>query len=393
MSEAKRDRRRSLFVASATRLFAAGSANSVGMDEIGAAAGLNGPTIYRYFSSKMDLVDVVVASAVMRLAGLLTNDRDFTGLTPEQKLVAAVQKLVKVVLANGDRSVIVMQQRKHCSDGAYTKVSWLWNSVIDFHARLITAWRPDMGRPEAEARFSLVFASLAALVLRDLRVPRKRAEELLVKSVLAVLSERPGLPLKRKSTVWQLAPNRQEAILQAAIRLIAESGYEGVRIEEIGAAAGVTAAGVYSYYGSKADILVDILERSNAMWVSNLTEAIDMANSASDALERFAGSVVRIAARNPAAIAVSRRNWHVLPRADFDRLMRSYNRLIDIWARVLLEVRAGLNAREVNLVVTGGLELGAAAGTYSIWDYSELLMAWYLGRPANAGSPRLTSIL
>ncbi|MCA1268508.1 TetR/AcrR family transcriptional regulator [Streptomyces sp. 7G] len=61
------------------------------------------------------------------------------------------------------------------------------------------------------------------------------------------------------------APTRREQILREAARLIAERGFHGVGVDEIGAAVGISGPGLYRHFPGKdamlAELLVGISER------------------------------------------------------------------------------------------------------------------------------------
>jgi AcrR family transcriptional regulator len=54
---------------------------------------------------------------------------------------------------------------------------------------------------------------------------------------------------------------RRASILEAGGRLFGERGYEGTRLEDVAAAAGVTKPIVYRHFGSKAGLYLALLER------------------------------------------------------------------------------------------------------------------------------------
>jgi AcrR family transcriptional regulator len=54
---------------------------------------------------------------------------------------------------------------------------------------------------------------------------------------------------------------RRTLIVEAAGRLFGERGYDGTRIDEIAAAAGVTKPIVYRHFGSKRDLYLSLLDR------------------------------------------------------------------------------------------------------------------------------------
>jgi len=57
--------------------------------------------------------------------------------------------------------------------------------------------------------------------------------------------------------------DRQAMILEAAIRVIAQSGVRGLRIEKIAAEAGISTALIYYHFGSRAGLIRRTLEHIN----------------------------------------------------------------------------------------------------------------------------------
>ena len=55
------------------------------------------------------------------------------------------------------------------------------------------------------------------------------------------------------------AAETRERLLRAAADVFAERGYDGTRVADIAAAAGVSNGALYAHFGSKADLLVDAL--------------------------------------------------------------------------------------------------------------------------------------
>src|ERR1700752_3577373 len=55
------------------------------------------------------------------------------------------------------------------------------------------------------------------------------------------------------------AAETRERLLRAAADVFAERGYDGTRVADIAAAAGVSNGALYANFGSKADLIVDAL--------------------------------------------------------------------------------------------------------------------------------------
>ncbi len=64
--------------------------------------------------------------------------------------------------------------------------------------------------------------------------------------------------------------NKDEAILQAAVKVFAENGYHKAKIVTIAEAAGVAAGSIYLYYKNKQDLLIKIFDE---LWINLTAEA------------------------------------------------------------------------------------------------------------------------
>ncbi len=60
------------------------------------------------------------------------------------------------------------------------------------------------------------------------------------------------------------APERREVIFRSAGRLFAERGYDGTRLDDVAAAAGVTKPMVYRHFASKKALYMALLEKHEA---------------------------------------------------------------------------------------------------------------------------------
>jgi AcrR family transcriptional regulator len=83
----------------------------------------------------------------------------------------------------------------------------------------------------------------------------------------------------------------REALLDAAIELIAEGGYTATGVDAIARRSGVVKSALYRHFGSKDGLLVAALERTAREWVSEFEAAI---TESSDARERLEGLVERV---------------------------------------------------------------------------------------------------
>src|SRR5215468_7288026 len=79
------------------------------------------------------------------------------------------------------------------------------------------------------------------------------------------------------------AADTRERLLRAAADVFAERGYEGTRVADIAAAAGVSNGAMYAHFGSKAELLVAALRTHGRRLLAELFAA-DPSRSVTDLL-------------------------------------------------------------------------------------------------------------
>lgn len=79
----------------------------------------------------------------------------------------------------------------------------------------------------------------------------------------------------------------REALLDAAIELIASGGYTATGVDAIARRSGVVKSALYWHFGSKEGLLVAALERTAADWVAELENAVTGAATPEERLENL----------------------------------------------------------------------------------------------------------
>jgi AcrR family transcriptional regulator len=74
-------------------------------------------------------------------------------------------------------------------------------------------------------------------------------------------------------TAGATAAGTQQRLLRAAADVFARRGYDGARVADIAAAAGLSNGALYSYFGSKADLLVQALRAHGSRLLGDLVAA------------------------------------------------------------------------------------------------------------------------
>src|SRR5213595_3795363 len=79
--------------------------------------------------------------------------------------------------------------------------------------------------------------------------------------------------------------DRRSQLIAAAERLVAERGYLAVRLEDIGAAAGVSGPAIYRHFPNKEALLVELLVGISTRLLAGATDVVARADSLADALD------------------------------------------------------------------------------------------------------------
>lgn len=137
--------------------------------------------------------------------------------------------------------------------------------------------------------------------------------------------------------------DRRSALLSAAATLFAQSGFNGVSIEDLGAAVGVSGPAVYRHFSGKqavlAALLIDVSEDLVAGGRTVVTETTDAAAALGD-LVRFH---VDFALSNPEVIRVQDRDLDSLAESDRHRVRLLQREYVELWVEVLHRVHPAVD--------------------------------------------------
>jgi AcrR family transcriptional regulator len=157
---AKADRRQR-YLDAAAQLFAVRGYVGVSIEELGAAAGVSGPALYRHFRGKEDVLAELLVTASERLLDGAT-EAVGRGAGPAVTLTDLVAFHADFALA--ERDVIRVQDRElvHLPEEASRRVRSLQRRYVETWADVLVGVRPDLPRTEAVVRLHAVFGLLNA---------------------------------------------------------------------------------------------------------------------------------------------------------------------------------------------------------------------------------------
>ena len=153
----RRPFRREQILDAAVQLFSEHGYHATGMDDIGAAAGITGPGIYRHFRNKEDILDTAVRA---RAGGTLERAQEIveTSTDARQALEALVDNFVAGVVADPAFVSVVMRERRQLPDDTRTWLNRSERLHVEEWVHVLSQLRPELS--DAEAR-TMVQAALS----------------------------------------------------------------------------------------------------------------------------------------------------------------------------------------------------------------------------------------
>ena len=139
--------------------------------------------------------------------------------------------------------------------------------------------------------------------------------------------------------------DKRHAILARSATLFAERGYARTSMTEIGEACGISKALFYHYYASKEQLLADMLAEHFAELDIAVGAADDAGTAPAVRLNRMVRALLAVYADRDALHKVQMNDLAVLPVAMQRELKIVERRLVDRFARVVVDLNPGLRHR------------------------------------------------
>ena len=171
---------RARLLRSALSLFRERGYHGAGTNEIGAAAGMTGPSIYRHFATKDDLLVAAVLEAAHQLAvGAATalHEPD-----TRKSLAMLCTSFVEVSLDDPELAVVFFYESRHLSEEARGAMDAEANRYLAHYQRLVAELLPDVSDEEILIRILAAWHLVAGMCTDLPDVP--------MASLVAVLTER-----------------------------------------------------------------------------------------------------------------------------------------------------------------------------------------------------------
>jgi len=182
----KGERRRAAIVAAAADLFRERGFRATSLDDIGAAAGVSGPAIYRYFKSKHELLSVLIEEAAITWRAAV-DDVLNSEAPPLETLERLIDAAVALQLQNGNLRTVWFQEFRTLDDAARRKLARLDRVTMAEWVHVICEVRPSLTDEEARAAVLMVDGLIRSVSALNTSVDRERLARVMKDMALGAL--------------------------------------------------------------------------------------------------------------------------------------------------------------------------------------------------------------
>jgi AcrR family transcriptional regulator len=181
-----RPNRRDLILDEAVRLFREQGYAATGIDDIGAAAGISGPGVYRHFASKQDILAEAIREGtdhILTDARVILEQRAGAA----ERLEALTDNLVSAVVEHPDLVAVLMQEEHNLEPGARRARNRAYGVYLGDWVEVLAELRPDLPDAEARTAVHVVVGMVVAVARYSSGVERDRLARLLRNMIIGAL--------------------------------------------------------------------------------------------------------------------------------------------------------------------------------------------------------------
>lgn len=141
----------------------------------------------------------------------------------------------------------------------------------------------------------------------------------------------------------QKKAERREQLLAAAASMFADRGFTSVRLEDLGAAVGVSGPAVYRHFPNKEAVLVELLVDISAFLLAGGRRVVDDEGEGGQTLRDLIEFHLDFAVGSPALIRIQDRDLQNLPESARRKVRRMQREYVELWVSTLCSVDSSLS--------------------------------------------------
>lgn len=356
--------------------------HGVSMEAIAARVGISGAALYRHYAGKYELFrDAVLALGQQLVDATAFGDED-DGADPRDTLVRLATAIGDAALANRESGGLYRWEARYLRGDDQATLNAQIRTV---HRRLqqpLVRLRPELDSRQVWTLSTAMISVLGSIVDHRAKLPAGQIRALLADLVLALVpAQFPALSDEPDPPAPPVAPalrSKYEALLVESMRLFNQKGYRDTSMEDIAAAVGMPASGIYRYFSGKSDILAGAFRRSADRWSAEMSGVLADVSDREEALTRLIDGHVARAFAQPELDYVYYTERLNMSAADQQILRNLHRSTVETWAELVAELRPDWTAGQARFAVYAAMavtvDLGRLVG-YRNSPYCRALVA------------------
>jgi AcrR family transcriptional regulator len=179
-------RREAIFNA-ALKLFRQRGFHGTSINDIGKAAGVTGPALYRHFSSKGEVLAEAIREGARRISAAARAAVSQEGLDPGEILEALVRAYVEVALESPDIYAAYVLESRHLPDEFRKPLRRSDLRHQELWKRRLMDARPELAPDQVQVMVSMAIFSVMSQCFERSRLPSEREVDLVTNRAIALM--------------------------------------------------------------------------------------------------------------------------------------------------------------------------------------------------------------
>lgn len=356
-----KDRKAQIATASAEAFSALGY-YGVSMEAIASRVGISAAALYRHYSSKYKLFRDAVLTLGQQLVDCTAFADDAEIDDPQDTLRRLIAALIDTAMANRESGGLYRWEGRYLrGDDQATLIAQL-RSVHQRIQKPLMVIRPKLTSRQRWTLSTAVLSVTGSIVDHRAKLPAIQVRALLAELGDAVLAaELPDLddvtPDIRPPSPAVAETSKYEALLNESMRLFNMKGYRDTSMEDIAAAVGMPASGIYRYFSGKNDILAAAFRRAADRLSAEMSTILTTIADPEDALATVIDAFVARSFDQPELDYVyytERLNMTVADQKILRNLQRSN---VEAWVELVVAIRPDWTPGQARFAVHAAMSL------------------------------------
>ncbi|KUH82077.1 MULTISPECIES: TetR/AcrR family transcriptional regulator [unclassified Mycobacterium] len=356
-----KDRKAQIARASAEAFSALGF-YGVSMEAIASRVGISAAALYRHYASKYDLFRDAVLSLGQQLVDATAFADGSATEDPQVQLRRLVAALTDTAMANRESGGLYRWEGRYLRGDDQASLIAQMRTVHHRIQHPLGVLRPELTSRQRWTLSIAVLSVIGSIVDHRAKLPAVQVRALLADLAQAVVAmelpdidpvtEQPPAPLPTGTE-----PSKYEALLNESMRLFNIKGYRDTSMEDIAAAVGMPASGIYRYFAGKSDILAAAFRRAADRLSEEMTAITGSIADPEDALSAVIDAYVARSFAQPELDYVYYTERLNMSPTDQKILRNMQRATVESWMELVVAVRPEWTPGQARFAVHAAMSL------------------------------------